>query len=142
MGTTFEQARIERGMGAARHAQPFYLSSGEDVRTFEHCHQNQISVLLKGPTGSGKTRFVEYMAWRLARPLVCITCRGDLTANDLLGRYLVRNDYLLAGRTADAGGTQRSHLLPRRNRRSPRGHRDGVAPAERSPPLLATRQDR
>src|SRR5262245_11567662 len=96
MGNTLKHARIDRGTAAAvRHTQPFYLSSGEDVRTFEHCHQHQIPVLLKGPTGSGKTRFVEYMAWRLARPLVCITCHGDLTANDLLGRYLVRNDNTL-----------------------------------------------
>jgi nitric oxide reductase NorQ protein len=88
MATTLKHARIDR-TAAARHAQPFYLSSGEDVRSFEHCHQNQIPVLLEGPTGSGKTRFVEYMAWRLARPLVWITCHGDLTPNDLLGRYLV-----------------------------------------------------
>lgn len=95
MATTLKHARLDRGIAAARHAEPFYVSCGEEVRTFEHCHHNQIPVLLKGPTGSGKTRFVEYMAWRLARPLVSITCHGDLTPNDLLGRYLVRNDNTL-----------------------------------------------
>jgi nitric oxide reductase NorQ protein len=49
-------------------------------------------VLLKGPTGCGKTRFVEHMAWRLKRPLVTISCHDDLTASDLVGRFLVRHD--------------------------------------------------
>ena len=46
-------------------------------------------VLLKGPTGCGKTRFVEHMSWRLARPLVTVSCHDDLTASDLVGRYLI-----------------------------------------------------
>ena len=48
--------------------------------------------MLKGPTGCGKTRFVEYMAWRLRRPLITISCHDDLTASDLIGRFLIRHD--------------------------------------------------
>src|SRR5689334_11808871 len=93
MSTPLKHARaVERSSNVARAPQPYYLSSREEVRSFEHCHQAQLAVLLKGPAGCGKSRFVEYMAWRLGRPLIAITCHGDLTANDLLGRYLVRND--------------------------------------------------
>ena len=59
---------------------------------FEQCHARQLAVMLKGPTGCGKTRFVEYMAWRLGRPLVTISCHDDLTASDLVGRFLIRHD--------------------------------------------------
>ena len=48
--------------------------------------------MLKGPTGCGKTRFVEYMAWRLQRPLITVSCHDDLSASDLTGRYLIRGD--------------------------------------------------
>ena len=93
MSTPLKHARpVERSISVARTAQPYYVSSGDDVRIFEHCHRTQLAVLLKGPTGCGKTRFVEYMAWRLGRPLISIACHGDLTPNDLLGRYLVRDD--------------------------------------------------
>jgi len=58
----------------------------------EQCHAHGLAVMLKGPTGCGKTRFVEYMAWRLRRPLVTVSCHDDLTASDLVGRFLVRHD--------------------------------------------------
>src|SRR5687768_17804964 len=89
MGTTLKHARLDRGIAAVP-VEPFYVSCGEEVRTFEHCHHNQIPVLLKGPTGCGKTRFVEYMAWRLGRPVVTVACHDDLSASDLTGRWLVR----------------------------------------------------
>ena len=54
------------------------------------CHERGLPVMLKGPTGCGKTRFVEHMAWRLQRPLVTIACHDDLSASDLTGRYLIR----------------------------------------------------
>ena len=57
---------------------------------FEAAHQDGTAVMLKGPTGCGKTRFVEYMAWRLGRPLVTVACHDDLSASDLTGRYLIR----------------------------------------------------
>ena len=58
---------------------------------FETCHARRLAVMLKGPTGCGKTRFVEHMAWRLGRPLVTVACHDDLSASDLTGRYLIRD---------------------------------------------------
>ena len=71
---------------------PYYVAGGEEVRIFEQCHASQLAIMLKGPTGCGKTRFVEYMAWRLGRDLVTISCHDDLTASDLIGRFLIRHD--------------------------------------------------
>jgi len=69
--------------------EPYYEPVADEVRLFEAAHARRIPVLLKGPTGCGKTRFMEYMAWRLARPLVTVSCHDDLTASDLVGRYLI-----------------------------------------------------
>ena len=69
--------------------EPFYAPQGSEVRLFESAHENRIPVLLKGPTGCGKTRFMEYMAWKLHLPLVTVSCHDDLTASDLVGRYLI-----------------------------------------------------
>jgi nitric oxide reductase NorQ protein len=69
--------------------EPFYRAVRGEVELFEAAHRNRVPVLLKGPTGCGKTRFMEYMAWRLGRPLVTVACHDDLTAADLVGRYLV-----------------------------------------------------
>ena len=71
---------------------PYYLPTGDEVAVFEQCHARKLAVMLKGPTGCGKTRFVEYMAWRLGRPLITISCHDDLTASDLVGRFLIRHD--------------------------------------------------
>jgi nitric oxide reductase NorQ protein len=71
---------------------PYYLPSGEEITVFERCHEKNLAVMLKGPTGCGKTRFVEHMAWRLNRPLITISCHDDLTASDLVGRFLIRHD--------------------------------------------------
>jgi nitric oxide reductase NorQ protein len=70
--------------------EPFYLPVGREVSIFEACHASRLPVMLKGPTGCGKTRFVEHMAWRLRRPWVTVACHDDLSASDLIGRYLVR----------------------------------------------------
>jgi nitric oxide reductase NorQ protein len=69
--------------------EPYYQPVGEEVGLFEAAAARRLPVLLKGPTGCGKTRFVEYMAWRLGRPLVTVACHDDLTTADLLGRYLI-----------------------------------------------------
>ena len=74
--------------------------------------------MLKGPTGCGKTRFVEHMAWRLGRPLVTVACHDDLSASDLTGPLPdSRRRDGVARRAADAGGAARRDLLPRRDRR-------------------------
>jgi len=70
-------------------AEPYYEPVAGEVGLFEAAYASRIPVLLKGPTGCGKTRFVEHMAWRLARPLITVSCHDDLTASDLVGRYLV-----------------------------------------------------
>ncbi|HJV50917.1 MAG TPA: AAA family ATPase [Noviherbaspirillum sp.] len=72
--------------------EPFYVPSGDEVRIFEQCHARNLAVMLKGPTGCGKTRFIEHMAWRLGRPVITISCHDDLTASDLVGRFLIRHD--------------------------------------------------
>jgi nitric oxide reductase NorQ protein len=71
-------------------AEPYYVPIGAEVALFEAAHADGTAVLLKGPTGCGKTRFVEYMAWRLSRPLVTVACHDDLSASDLTGRWLIR----------------------------------------------------
>ncbi|HET8629931.1 MAG TPA: CbbQ/NirQ/NorQ/GpvN family protein [Thermomicrobiales bacterium] len=72
--------------------QPYYLPVGDEVAAFEAAHVHRLPVMLKGPTGCGKTRFVRYMAHRLGRPLITVACHDDLTASDLLGRFLIRGD--------------------------------------------------
>ncbi len=69
---------------------PFYEPTGSECEIFEHAWRNRLPVLLKGPTGCGKTRFVAHMAARLGRPLHTVSCHDDLTAADLTGRYLLK----------------------------------------------------
>ena len=73
-------------------AEPYYESVGDEIALFEAAYATQIPVILKGPTGCGKTRFIEHMAWRLERPLVTVSCHDDLTAADLVGRYLITSN--------------------------------------------------
>ena len=72
--------------------EPYYESVGAEIALFEAAYATQIPVILKGPTGCGKTRFIEHMAWRLKRPLVTVSCHDDLTAADLVGRYLITSN--------------------------------------------------
>lgn len=69
---------------------PFYLEQGPECGLFETAYRNRMPLLLKGPTGCGKTRFVTHMAARLGRPLFTVACHDDLTAADLIGRYLLK----------------------------------------------------
>jgi nitric oxide reductase NorQ protein len=69
--------------------QPYYEPVGSEIELFEAAYNNQLPLLLKGPTGCGKTRFMEHIAWRLKRPLITVSCHDDLTASDLVGRFLV-----------------------------------------------------
>ena len=83
--------------------EPWYLPLADEVRLFEAAYEARLPVLLKGPTGCGKTRFIEHMAWRLYRqidsprrglevPLITVACHEDLSATDLVGRYLLSGD--------------------------------------------------
>lgn len=68
---------------------PYYEPQGHEVEIFEAAYRRRLPVMLKGPTGCGKTRFLEHMAWRLDRPLVTVSCHEDLTSSDLVGRFLL-----------------------------------------------------
>jgi nitric oxide reductase NorQ protein len=76
--------------GVADPAIPFYAPTGDECVLFEHAFRHRLPLLLKGPTGCGKTRFVAHMAARLGRPLFTVACHDDLTAADLTGRYLLQ----------------------------------------------------
>ena len=70
---------------------PFYKPQGNEVELFEHAYKNQLPLLIKGPTGCGKTRFIRHMAAKLDRPLYTVACHDDLTAADLVGRHLIND---------------------------------------------------
>jgi nitric oxide reductase NorQ protein len=73
-------------------SEPFYRPFAQEVGHYEAAYAARLPILLKGPTGCGKTRFVEHMAWRLKRPLVTVSCHEDMTASDLVGRFLLDAD--------------------------------------------------
>src|SRR5215208_5681698 len=73
-------------------AAPFYVPAGNESEMFEAAHRQSLPVMLKGPTGVGKTRFVEAMAYRLGRELITVSCHEDLTSSDLVGRFLLEGD--------------------------------------------------
>ena len=72
--------------------QPYYRKIEHEVDVFQAAFQQKVPVLLKGPTGCGKTRFVSYMAYQLGLPLITVSCHEDLTTSDLIGRYLFKGD--------------------------------------------------
>ncbi len=74
---------------------PYYHKIGKEIERYEAAYSVRMPVMLKGPTGCGKSRFVEYMAWKLKKPLITVACNEDMTASDLVGRFLL-----------DASGTQ------------------------------------
>lgn len=72
--------------------EPYYLPVRQEVELFEAAYSAHLPVMLKGPTGCGKTRFVEYMAYKLNRPLITVACHEDLSATDLVGRFLLEGE--------------------------------------------------
>jgi len=72
--------------------EPYYLPTGGEVDFFRAAYGLRLPIMLKGPTGCGKTRFVEYMAYSLKRPLITVACHEDLFASDLIGRYLLKDN--------------------------------------------------
>ena len=73
-----------------RQPRPYYVAVADEERVFKAAYRQGLSVVLKGPTGCGKTRFVEAMAHDLDRPLITVSCHDDLTTADLVGRFLLR----------------------------------------------------
>ena len=69
--------------------QPYYRPVADEVELYEATYAQRMPMMLKGPTGCGKTRFVEYMAWKLNKPLITVACNEDMTASDLVGRFLL-----------------------------------------------------
>jgi nitric oxide reductase NorQ protein len=69
---------------------PFYLPIEKEIEVFEHCYANKLPVLLKGPTGTGKSRFVEFMAHQLNKQLITVACHEETSATDLIGRFLLK----------------------------------------------------
>lgn len=81
MATNIEQYKIVE--------EPFYQAQGDEVALYEAAYAARLPVMIKGPTGCGKSRFIEHMAWKLGRPLITVACNEDMTASDLVGRYLL-----------------------------------------------------
>ncbi|MDH4120640.1 MAG: CbbQ/NirQ/NorQ/GpvN family protein [Deltaproteobacteria bacterium] len=72
--------------------EPYYKAVDKEVVQFEAAYEARLPMMLKGPTGCGKSRFVEYMAWKLKKPLITVACNEDMTAADLIGRFLLDRD--------------------------------------------------
>lgn len=84
-----DESRASGAEAPAPPALPYYRPVGHEVELFEHAFARRLALLLKGPTGSGKSRFIEYMAAKLNRPLFTVSCHDETSAVDLIGRYLI-----------------------------------------------------
>ena len=73
-------------------SEPYYETVGDEVELYEAAYHVRMPIMLKGPTGCGKSRFVEYMAFTLGKPLITVACNEDMTASDLIGRFLLDKD--------------------------------------------------
>ncbi len=71
---------------------PYYHPQGDQIALYEAAYEERMPVMVKGPADCGKSRFIEYMAWRLGKPLITVACNEDMTASDLVGRYLLDAD--------------------------------------------------
>lgn len=90
MRESFHQESLEINMQDYRiEKEPFYLPIQDEVKLFEIAYESKLPMMLKGPTGCGKTRFLSFMAYKLGLPLITVACHEDLTASDLVGRYLL-----------------------------------------------------
>jgi len=72
--------------------EPYYAAQDNEVALYEAAYNARLPMMVKGPTGCGKSRFIEYMAWKLGKPLITVACNEDMTASDLVGRYLLDTD--------------------------------------------------
>ncbi len=73
-------------------SKPFYQAQSDEVAMYQAAYNNRMPVMLKGPTGCGKSRFIEYMAYKLNKPLITVACNEDMSASDLVGRFLLDKD--------------------------------------------------
>jgi len=69
--------------------EPYYQPQEDEIECYTAAYEARLPVMIKGPTGCGKSRFVEHMAWKLGKPLITVACNEDMTASDLVGRYLL-----------------------------------------------------
>ena len=69
--------------------EPFYEAQGDEIALYAAAYEARLPIMIKGPTGCGKSRFIEHMAWKLGKPLITVACNEDMTASDLVGRYLL-----------------------------------------------------
>jgi nitric oxide reductase NorQ protein len=81
MQDVIQQYRIEQ--------EPYYRPVSNEIVVYEAAYSERMPMMLKGPTGCGKTRFIEYMAWKLGKPLITVACNEDMTSSDLVGRFLL-----------------------------------------------------
>lgn len=72
------------------HTTPYYKAIGREIEVFEHAYKNKLPFLLKGPTGTGKSRFIEFMAHKLEKKLITISCHEETSSTDLIGRYIIK----------------------------------------------------
>ena len=84
MSIEIEQYKVKK--------EPFYQPQGNEVELYGAAYNRRLPVMVKGPTGCGKSRFIEYMAWRLGKPLITVACNEDMTASDLVGRFLLDSE--------------------------------------------------
>jgi len=84
MSTNLEQYLVKN--------EPYYEAVGNEIELYEAAYSVRMPMMLKGPTGCGKSRFVEHMAWKLGLPLITVACNEDMTASDLVGRFLLDKD--------------------------------------------------
>jgi nitric oxide reductase NorQ protein len=90
MAESLRKTAVEENMQEYRiKEEPYYLPVKDEVELFKIAYQNNLPLLLKGPTGCGKTRFLSHMAYKIGAPLITIACHEDLTTSDLVGRYLL-----------------------------------------------------
>jgi len=86
-----KELKVDAGQYRVR-KEPYYQAVSNEIELYEAAYQARMPMMLKGPTGCGKSRFVEYMAYRLERPLITVACNEDMTASDLVGRFLLDKD--------------------------------------------------
>ena len=89
MERNLTETRIEEAIEMKK-SKPYYKSTAKEIVVFEHAYKNKLPILLKGPTGTGKTRFIEFMAHELETDLITISCHEETSSTDLIGRYIIK----------------------------------------------------